>query len=274
MCIRDRLDILSQIHDPGKIIGVSIIEGIPGYNKPEDIKYMKNLARDRGIDVIITSIREYVGETLYEIVRDSWKNKLNISPCTFCGILRRRILNYYGRILGADKTVTAHNLDDIAQTIVANIFRGDIIGLVRQNPRMSYRNPKFVNKVKPLRYIYEYEAALYAAIDGFKFQDTECMFINQAPTFRAKIREVLYKLEAVNPGITLNIVETIDEITDKMINEIFTDSVNLPLCKLCGEPTNEGREICKLCELLGKAGIRNPIYQVNFKEYNRSMSIR
>ncbi|MEB3755717.1 MAG: TIGR00269 family protein [Desulfurococcales archaeon] len=268
------LDILSQIHDPNKIIGVSIIEGIPGYNKPEDIKYMKSLARDRGVDVIITSIREYVGETLYEIVKQSWKNRLNVSPCTFCGILRRRILNYYGRILGADKTVTAHNLDDIAQTILANIFRGDIVGLIRQNPVLYYSNPKFVNKVKPLRYIYEYEATLYAAIDGFRFQDTECIFINQAPTFRAKIREILYKLEAESPGVTLNIVKTVDDITSKMINKEFVKTVDLPLCSLCGEPTNEGRSLCKLCELLGKAGIRRPIYQVNFKEYTKIMSIR
>ncbi len=268
------LDILSQIHNPDKIIGVSIIEGIPGYNKPEDIRYMKSLARDRGIDVIITSIREYVGETLYEIVEHSWKSKLNVSPCTFCGILRRRILNYYGRVLGADKTVTAHNLDDTAQTILANIFRGDIIGLIRQNPIFRYPNSKFVNKVKPLRYVYEYEAALYAAIDGFRFQDTECMFINQSPTFRAKIREMLYRLEAENPGVTLNIVKTVDDITSNMINRGFIKAVDLPLCVSCGEPTNEGRSICKLCELLGKVGIRSSIYQVNFKEYARIMSIR
>ncbi|MCE4614482.1 MAG: TIGR00269 family protein [Desulfurococcales archaeon] len=267
------LDVLAQIHDPGKIIGVSIIEGIPGYNKPGDIRYMKALARDRGVDVIITSIREYVGETLYEIVKHSWKNNLNVSPCTFCGVLRRRILNYYGRILGADKTVTAHNLDDTAQTMLTNIFRGDIIGLIRQNPKTTCSNPKFVNKVKPLRYVYEYEAALYAAIDGFKFQDTECMFINQTPTFRAKIREVLYKLEAEYPGVTQDIVETLDDVTSKMIKKNLLKTINLPLCRLCGEPTNEGRTLCKLCELLGKAGIYNPIYQVNFKEYTKTMSI-
>ncbi len=267
------LDILSQIHDPGRLIGVSIIEGIPGYNKPSDIRYMKELARERGVDVIVTSIREYTGLSLYEIVKKAWRNGLNVSPCTYCGILRRRIINFYGRMFGADKTVTAHNLDDIAQTMIANILRGDIIGLIRQNPSFRYRNPKFVHKVKPLRYVYEYEAALYAAIDGFRFQDTECMFINYAPTFRAKIRSVLYRLEKDNPGVALNIVRSIDQITSRLINEGYVKPVSLPMCGRCGEPTNEGRQLCKLCELLEKAGITMPLYQVNFKDYMKLKSL-
>jgi uncharacterized protein (TIGR00269 family) len=267
------LDILSQIHDPDKLIGVSIIEGIPGYNKPSDIQYMKELARKRGVDVIVTSIREYTGLSLYEIVKKSWKSGLNVSPCTFCGILRRRIINFYGRMLGADKTVTAHNLDDIAQTMIANILRGDIIGLIRQNPAFKYRNLKFVHKVKPLRYVYEYEAALYAAIDGFKFQDTECMFISYAPTFRAKIRSVLYKLEKSNPGVALNIVRSIDKITTRLIEDEYIKPVSLPTCGKCGEPTNEGRAICKLCELMDESGITMPLYQVNFKDYMKLKSL-
>jgi len=267
------LDILSQIHDTDKLIGVSIIEGIPGYNKPSDIRYMKKLARERGVDVIVTSIREYTGLTLYEIVKKAWKRGLNVSPCTFCGIMRRRIINFYGRMLGADKTVTAHNLDDIAQTMIANILRGDIVGLIRQNPSFRYRNPKFVHKVKPLRYVYEYEAALYAAIDRFKFQDTECMFINYAPTFRAKIRSVLYRLERDNPGVALNIVRSIDKITTRLINSGYTKPISLPMCKKCGEPTNENRSTCKLCELLDKAGITMPLYQVNFKDYMKLKSL-
>ncbi len=267
------LDILSQIHDPGRLIGVSIIEGIPGYNKPSDIRYMKELARERGVDVIVTSIREYTGLSLYEIVKKAWRNGLNVSPCTYCGILRRRIINFYGRMFGADKTVTAHNLDDIAQTMIANILRGDTIGLIRQNPSFRYRNPKFVHKVKPLRYIYEYEAALYAAIDGFRFQDTECMFINYAPTFRAKIRSVLYRLEKDNPGVALNIVRSIDQITSRLINEGYVKPVSLPMCGRCGEPTNEGRQLCKLCELMEKAGIIMPLYQVNFKDYMKLKSL-
>ncbi len=259
------LDVLARVHDTGKIIGVSIVEGIPGYNKPGDIEYMRRLASERGVDVVVTSIREYVGHSLYEIVMRAWKRGFRISACTYCGLLRRRIINHYARIYGASKTATAHNLDDEAQTMLANVFRGDLMGLVRQNPLAPRLSDKFIHKIKPLRYVYEYEAALYAAVDGFKFQDTECMFITYAPTFRARIREVLYKLEESYPGIVLNIVQTIDEITSRVVGEIKGSS--LPNCSLCGEPTNQGRSICKLCEILGNAGITSPIYQVNLKEY-------
>jgi len=99
------------------------------------------------------------------------------------------------------------------------------------------------------------------------------MFINYAPTFRAKIRSVLYRLEKDNPGVALNIVKSIDQITTLLIKEGYFKPVSLPTCRKCGEPTNEGRQLCKLCELLEKTSITMPIYQVNFKDYMKLKSL-
>jgi uncharacterized protein (TIGR00269 family) len=257
------LDIITGIHKPSRILAVSIVEGIPGYNRHVDIEKMRAYARERGVDLIVTSIREYTGLHLSEIVSMAWKRRVGVSPCTYCGILRRRIINYYARIYGATKTVTAHNLDDEAQTAIINILRGDVVGLLRQHPLAPPASRRLVPRVKPLRKIYEWETATYAYLSGFRFQETECMYIRYAPTLRARVREALYQMESEAPGSLLRLMETLDELLAQAASNLRVE--NLPPCTRCGEPTSPARRLCKLCELLEAAGVVNPVYSIPWR---------
>ncbi len=248
------LDIMPKIHDPSKLIALSIVEGIEGYNRAEDIEKMRKYALERGVDFIKTSFKEFVGASLDELVKRAWDRKLNVSPCTFCGTLRRRIMNYYARNLGVDKVATAHNLDDEVQTLLLNILRGDRTRLIQAHPKAPVLSTRIVRKIKPLRKIYEWETTMYAYLKDFKFQETECRYIYLRPTLRAKVRDHLYALEEEQPGTLIKILETMDEVLWKLI-ETHKDLPSLPVCKKCGEPTSYGRELCKICELLEKIGI-------------------
>lgn len=252
------LDTLTQIHDPGRIIAVTIIEGIPGYNRREYAERVRMKAREYGVDHIMTSIKEYTGYTLAEIVERAFKNGLRVSPCTFCGISRRRILNHYARMYGADKTATAHNLDDESQAAFINLLRGDWEGLLRQHPQSQPASPLIVPRVKPIRKIYEWETATYAYLGGFPLQETECAYINLMPTLRARVRRALYRLEEERPGTLLRFMETLDTLLEEEASKLKPQP--LPRCEKCGEPTSHGRRLCKLCELLEKAGIQRPQY--------------
>jgi len=252
------LDILARHHPANRLIAVTIIEGIPGYNREGDAARIRAKAREYGIDVIVTSIREYTGRSLREIVDAARARRLPVSPCTYCGISRRRILNYYARMVGADKQVTAHNLDDEAQTALVNLLRGDWTGLLRQHPLAPPISRLIVPRVKPLRKVYEWETATYAYIKGFPMQETECPYIRFSPTLRARIRDALYQLEAREPGTLLRALETLDAILEPEAARLRAEE--LPTCVRCGEPTSHGRRLCKLCEILEKAGIDRPAY--------------
>ncbi len=243
------LDVMAQIHDPSKLVGLSIIEGIRGYNKPEDMERMRRYARERGVDVIITSFKDYIGYTLDELVELAVKSNVEVSPCTFCGILRRRIMNHWARMLGADRVLTAHNLDDEVQTMLLNILRGDAMRLLRTHPLAPSFSGEFVRRVKPLRLVHEWECALYAALKGFEFQETECRYIHEQPTLRARVREHLYGIEYRYPGTMLRILESVDKLVEERLSRGLR-LPELPLCEKCGEPTSYTRRLCKLCELL------------------------
>ena len=252
------LDILPEIARPSKVLGVSVIEGIPGYNREEDVRRLREIARERGVEVIVTSIREYVGHSLYEIVSRALRRGVGHAPCTYCGISRRRIINAVARTYGATKVATAHNLDDEAQTVVVNFLRGDIAGLLKTHPLHKPRAPGVIPRVKPLRKVYEWETAALAHLKGYPMQETECMFINMQPTLRARVRQALYEVEAKRPGTLLRMLEALDEALKDLASKGGPE--RLGVCERCGEPTSPGRRVCKLCEILEEAGVARPIY--------------
>lgn len=95
-----------------------------------------------------------------------------------------------------------------------------------------------------------------SAYKGYKFQEVECPYIELKPTLRAKVRELLYALEEKRPGTLLQILDTFDIIAERVRSgSSFKDE--LPRCKICGDPTSYGREICKNCELLINSGLLN-----------------
>lgn len=247
------LYILTQIMPISKIIGITIDEGILGYSRREVFENVKNFCKNLGIECIYVTMREALGYSvddfmkLYLEIQRENPTVTPLSACTYCGIARRRILNIYARQVGATKVATGHNLDDEVQTYIINILRGDIIRLVQLHPLSKTHNPKLIKRIKPIRSIYEYETSFYAYILKYPYQEYECPYIEARPTLRVKVRELLYEIEKTHPGVQLKLLEFLDNWIQHLIN---TQIASLPLCKLCGEPTSPGRDICKFCELI------------------------
>jgi uncharacterized protein (TIGR00269 family) len=230
------------------LVAVTVDEGIKGY-RDEALKIAAENCQKLGIEHHVVSFKELYGYRLDEIVKSlKQKGDSRLSPCAYCGVLRRKALNIAARSLKADKLVTAHTLDDETQTILLNIFHGDVLRIAREKPVTDEAHPKLVQKVKPFCEIPEKETALYAYVRKIKFQSMPCPYASEA--LRNDIRIMLNRMEEKHSGIKFTIFKSMERIRPAL--EDVARKEGLRECSECGEPTTE--KICKTCQMLRQVG--------------------
>jgi len=229
------------------LVAVTVDEGIKGY-RDEALKIARKNCEKLNVEHHVVSFKELFGYKLDEIVELMKKREAELSPCAYCGVLRRRALNIAAREVDADKLATAHSLDDEVQTILINILHGDPLRLARAKPVTEEVHEKLVRRVKPFCEIPEREIAFYAYLKNIEFQSFPCPYAPQA--LRSEIRIILNRLEERHPGMKYTIFRSIERIRPAL--EGLAEK-ELKECKICGEPTTG--EICKVCELLQELGI-------------------
>ncbi|XP_027048136.1 cytoplasmic tRNA 2-thiolation protein 1-like isoform X2 [Pocillopora damicornis] len=209
---------LNQEYDYGlKLILLSVDEGITGY-------------RD-------DSLEELYGWTMDAIVKQiGLKNN-----CTFCGVFRRQALDRGAMALKVDKIVTGHNADDIAETVIMNILRGDIARL-RRCTAIITGTEGLLPRCKPFKYTYEKEIVMYAYFKKLDYFSTECIYSPNA--YRGHARTYLKDLEKIRPSSILDIIHSGESLYVKK-------DVKMPVqgfCKRCGYISSQ--PLCKACVLL------------------------
>ena len=230
-----------------ELVAVTIDEGIKGY-RDKSLPIARENADLLGVEHHVVSFKQAAGATLDQIVKLAKKANTGLYPCTYCGVLRRSLLNQAARELGADKLVTAHNLDDEAQAIMLNYIRADLSRLYRLGPGYPAREG-FVPRVKPFREIPEKEVALYALLKGIKVHLATCP---HSGGIHIEIRDFLNRLEENHPNskfMTLRMFERIKPYLTAAVPDFEMRS-----CESCREPTSS--KICKTCELLEGLGLK------------------
>jgi len=230
-----------------EVAAVTIDEGIKGY-RDHSLPVARENAEELGVEYLIVSFKEAYGATLDEIVRVAKKRKSRQHPCTYCGVMRRSLLNKAARELGADKLATAHNLDDEAQAIMLNYVRGDFSRLHRLGPIYPPREG-FVPRIKPMREIPEKEIALYALLKDIKVHLAVCPY---ADGIHTEIRDFLNDFEVKHPNTKFMIVRMFDRMKPHLAGAMH--EFEMQRCNFCGEPTSTS--VCKACELLVQLGFK------------------
>jgi len=225
------------------LCAVTVDEGIRGY-RDEAIKIVAENCEKLGVKYFMVSFKKLYGYTLDEIVKRIKHKESGLTPCSYCGVLRRKALNIIARRVGATKIATAHNLDDEIQTFMLNIIHGDPLRIARTAPVFEDEESGLVPRVKPLCEILEKEITLYAYLRGIRFQENPCPYAGTA--LRNDVRNTLNRLEEKHPGIKYTIYRSAERIREMMKNKI--PKITLNQCKICGEPTVS--EVCQACQLL------------------------
>ena len=226
------------------LVAVTVDEGIREY-RDEALKIAAENCKRLGIEHYTVSFKKLYGYTLDEIIERLIKyGRRELTPCAYCGVLRRKALNIAAREVKANKLATAHTLDDETQTILLNILHGDPSRLARMKPVTDDVHLKLVQRIKPFCEIPEKETALYAYIKKISFQDIPCPYASEA--MRNDIRLFLNRMEQKHSGTKFTIFKSIEKIRPAMEKMVMKEE--LTECVECGEPTTG--ETCKTCEML------------------------
>lgn len=222
------------------IVAVTVDEGIAGYRE-ETIQSAVSLAQQLGISHHIVSFQSLFGLTL-----DSLLGAHPLRACTACGILRKKALSDAAREIAATSIATGHNLDDAAQSVLMNYFRGDFERLLRDSSSREDRG--FIRRIKPLHEINEKEITLYSMINGITVLLPECPYATTA--FRAEVRTLQAAIEYHYPGASRRIIEGQESLNEQAKKTVRPGAVSY--CATCGDPCSG--TICQACGLL--AGLK------------------
>ncbi|MBU4245451.1 MAG: TIGR00269 family protein [Nanoarchaeota archaeon] len=231
-----------------KLSAILINEGIKGYRTE---KHAKAICKKFKVPLHIAYFKKEWGKTLDELMKREKKNNAsdNLKACTYCGTMRRFLINKTAREIGADTVAIGHNLDDEAQAIMANYIRGDLLRGVRLGANaFSIQDSRFIPRIKPLREVLEKEVAVYAILKGFNADFGECPYAEQS--FRWDVRNILNNLETKYPGTKYSVLRTFDRIKPALEATTKT-TAGIGTCKICGEPASN--DVCKVCELIARA---------------------
>ncbi|XP_029158063.1 cytoplasmic tRNA 2-thiolation protein 1 [Nylanderia fulva] len=231
------LKTLNERHKYGlDLFLLSIDEGITGY-RDDSLKTVAQNRDDYGLPLKILSYKELYGWTMDSIVTEIGRK----NNCTFCGVFRRQALDRGAAILEVDCIVTGHNADDIAETVLMNILRGDIARLQRCTSIIT-AGADSIMRCKPLKYAYEKEIVMYAYFKQLVYFSTECIYAPNA--YRGYARAFLKDLEKMRPSSIIDIIHSGEQLQ-------ANDNVKMPErrnCIRCGFVSSQ--EICKACVLL------------------------
>lgn len=249
------MHILSKIekdYPQAKLCAVTVDEGIKGY-RDEAIRLAEENCRRLDLQHHMISFRSLFDIGLDDLVtllakRAKGKNAV-LSPCSYCGVMRRRALNVAARKAEVDQLALAHNLDDEAQTILLNIIHGDPLRLARVKPVLGEKHEKFVPRVKPFCEIPEKEIAFYAYLRKIPFQSVPCPYATTA--LRNDVRNLLNCMEERHAGTKFTILKSIEKIQPALGRA--AGATVLRECRICGEPT--AKEVCKPCQMLQELGV-------------------
>ena len=242
------LSLIEEKYSESELLAITIDEGISNYMS-EGIEIANESCDNLKIEHNVYSFKELYGYGLDDIVKEA-EACGELTPCSYCGILRRKALNLAAKDVGASKLVTGHNLDDEIQSMIMSLLRGDINQMSRCRAVLEGNDVNFVKRVKPLCHIPEKEVALYAFFNKIRFQVISCPYLETS--MRSDIRRFINSMENKHSGMKFNIFQTFEKIKANLNGSGLKDDINR--CDICHEPTSG--KVCRSCRVITSLGLQ------------------
>lgn len=208
------------------------------------LQAVKKFCSGNKIPLYVYDIKQETGCSICYI-RTGVQQRLKLKNCAICGVVKKWILNKEARKLKAGRIATGHNLDDEAQTILMNFFKGNPMLNANSGPATGIiQDKKFVQRIKPLYFMPEDEIRQYSMAMKLPVVYEKCPCA--IDSYRIATRRFLNKF---GNNTKRRIVDNFIHILPLLREKAKTESSPVHYCKSCGEPARN--KICKRCMLTG-----------------------
>src|SRR3954468_16050991 len=131
------------------------------------------------------------------------------TPCSLCARLRRGVLYRIAKQVGATKIALGHHADDFIETLLLNLFFG---GSLKAMPaRLVSDNGEHV-VIRPLAYVGEDEARLYAKECGLPIIGCCCPACGDLSLQRQRVKRLIMDLEVEHAGVKQSMLKALGNV--------------------------------------------------------------
>ena len=184
------------------IVAVNVDSGYEGYQH----KQVAEACRERGWEYRI--VHTEIGEVIDDLLDPQ------ATPCSLCARLRRGVLYRIAGEIGATKIALGHHLDDFIETLLLNLF---FAGALKAMPaRLVSDNGEHV-VIRPLAYVGEDEARLYAKEVGLPIIGCCCPACGDLSLQRQRVKRLIMDLEVEHPGVKQSMLKALRNVMPRFL---------------------------------------------------------
>ncbi|MCL2637821.1 MAG: adenine nucleotide alpha hydrolase family protein [Oscillospiraceae bacterium] len=145
------------------------------------------------LDVPFTLIRTDIAEIVFDIRKEK-------NPCALCAKMRRGALHDAAKENGCNKIALGHNIDDVIETFIMNLFREGRVGCFAPK---SYLSRKDLTMIRPLIFAPEATVLSTCIKSGFEIIKSPCPV--DKLTERQRVKDFLDAREKEDRGFKLRL---------------------------------------------------------------------
>lgn len=140
----------------------------------------------------------------YNISKIVFEDRKEKNPCSLCANLRRGILNTAAKREGCNKIALGHNLDDVLETFLMNLF---FAGNISTFSPVSFMDRSGITLIRPLIYVPEKETKRFVKKYGTAVMSKVCPMDGNST--REYVKQLIVTLSLKNKHVKANIMGAI-----------------------------------------------------------------
>jgi tRNA 2-thiocytidine biosynthesis protein TtcA len=182
------------------VVAVNVDSGYKDYKHG----VITDTCRERGWELRIQHTG--IGEVIEDILDEGQ------TPCSLCARLRRGVLYRVAKEVGATKIALGHHMDDFIETLMLNLF---FAGALKAMPAKLVSDDGAHVVIRPLVYVGEDEARLYAKESSLPIIGCCCPACGDLSLQRQRIKRLLMDLEVEHPGVKQSMLKALSNVAPR-----------------------------------------------------------